>query len=91
LKLLQASGRVILKLPQNRRSELPSGDIAVTIDGEEYIARFAQEYINVVKRGNENVLSQVMRLWFGDRAGERGTKHEVRLRYEAGWHIEKIV
>lgn len=90
LKLIQASGRVILKLPVKMRERLPQGEVVVWIEGEEYIARFAKEYINVIRQGEENVLSALMRQWFGDRAGERGTKHEVRVWQDGGWRIEKV-
>jgi superfamily II DNA or RNA helicase/HKD family nuclease/diadenosine tetraphosphate (Ap4A) HIT family hydrolase len=89
LKLMQAKGRVILKLPQKERDHLPQGEVVVMIDGEEYIARFAKEYVNVLRRGEENVLSELMRGWFGSRAGERGTKHEVRVWNDGVWRMGK--
>lgn len=89
LKLMQATGRVILKLPEKQRTELPQGEVVVMIDGEEYIARFAKEYVNVLRRGEENVLSKLMRGWFGSRAGARGTKHEVRVWNDGVWRMEK--
>lgn len=87
LKLMQASGRVILKLPQKQRDQLPQGEVVVMIDGEEYIARFAKEYLNVLRRGERNVLSELMQAWFGPRAGERGTMHEVRVWNDGVWRM----
>jgi hypothetical protein len=89
LKLMQAKGRVILKLPQKERDQLPQGEVAVMIEGEEYIARFAKEYVNVLRLGESNVLSELMRGWFGSRAGERGTKHEVRVWNDGVWRMGK--
>lgn len=90
LKLMQASGRVILKLPSKMRESLPQGEVKVLIEGEEYVARFAKEYVNVIERDGKNVLSEVMRAWFGERAGERGTKHEVRLWLDGVWRMERL-
>lgn len=90
LKLIQTNGRVILKLPQKQRSLLPSGDISISIYGKQYVARFAKEYINVLKLADENVLSQLMRDWFGQSAGQRGTRHEIRIWNDQGWKIEPV-
>ena len=87
MKLMQAKGRVILKLPQKQRDQLPQGEVVVMIDGEEYIARFAKEYVSVLRRGEENVLSELMLAWFGPRAGERGTLHEVRVWNDGVWRM----
>jgi superfamily II DNA or RNA helicase/diadenosine tetraphosphate (Ap4A) HIT family hydrolase len=90
LKLMQAKGRVILKLPQKQRAELPQGDVVMMIEGKEYVARFAKEYVNVVRLGEENVLSELMREWFGEQAGGRGTRHEVRVWNDGGWNAARV-
>ncbi len=72
----------ILKLPSQVRSRLPDGETDVRFeDGRVWQFRFAKEYCNVARPAGapRNQLPDLMRRWFGPRAGQPGTAFEVRF------------
>jgi hypothetical protein len=86
LKVSHANGQPILFLPPPpERHDLPEGWTDVEADGETLSANFVKIAINVARRGGEttNVLSEVLRRWFGEDAG--GSWHEAFGRTGAGW------
>jgi len=70
--------------PRDNWPNLPEGWTEVHIYNETLDANFAKIAINVMHRpgGEENVLPQNLRKWFGDDAGKPGTRHQVVLRQE---------
>jgi hypothetical protein len=80
-----AGGRSILFLPDRRSNpDIPSGWMEVEADGERLEANFVKVAVNVMRRpGTEdNVLPEVLRRWFGERAGQPGTS--FRVAFEVG-------
>jgi hypothetical protein len=73
---------------------LPSDWALVEIDEKTCAAKFAQQYINVVRETQEatvNILGDILRSWYGPTVGQRGTRFEVQLVQEAdGWHLRRI-
>ena len=58
------------------------------------MAKFAQQYINVVKENQEskeNVLGEILRGWYGPTVGRAGTRFEVQIVQESGiWHLRRV-
>ena len=88
-RMLASSGRPILKLPDRAKHPMvPRGPTNVIINGEGHVANFVKLFVNVVHRpeSNQNVLTEILRGWFGPRAGLPGTKQEVVFdRTGDGW------
>jgi hypothetical protein len=94
-RIISSGDKPIIKLP-NRTDEanIPTDWIPVEIDGRTYAAKFAQQYINVVREtqdAKKNVLPDILRSWYGPTVGQSGTRFEVQLVQESGvWHIRKF-
>jgi hypothetical protein len=74
--------RPILFLPKpDREDSHPEGWVDIEIDSERFQAKFAKIAVNVLHRdGHEaNILSDVLREWFGPTAGQPGTKQFVEF------------
>ena len=72
----------ILKLPSRDRATVPEGDTDVRLsDGSVWQFRFAKEFCNVARPvgSDRNQLPDLLRRWFGPRAGHPGTAFEVRF------------
>lgn len=73
----------ILKLPdRDKVAGLPDGDIDVRLnDGSVWLFRFAKIACNVARPvgSSENRLPNLLRQWFGPRAGQSGTNFQVRF------------
>jgi hypothetical protein len=87
-------GRPIIKLPSRTgEANIPVDWVSVEMDGNAYMAKFAKQYINIVRETQEskkNVLSDILRSWHGPTVGQRGTRFEVQLVQDAdGWHLRK--
>jgi superfamily II DNA or RNA helicase/diadenosine tetraphosphate (Ap4A) HIT family hydrolase len=84
----------ILKLPSRVRSDLPDGETDVRLEnGSVWQFRFAKEYCNVARPAGtaRNQLPDLMRRWFGPRAGQPGTAFEVRFhRSPDGLWVEPV-
>jgi hypothetical protein len=88
-------GRPIIKLPSRTgEANIPVDWVSVEMDGNAYMAKFAKQYINIVRETQEskkNVLSDILRSWHGPTVGQRGTRFEVQLVQDAdGWHLRKV-
>jgi hypothetical protein len=93
-RIISASGRPIIKLPSRTgEANIPIDWVSIEIDGKAYAAKFAQQYINVVRETQEsrvNVLGDILRSWHGPTVGQRGTRFEVQLVQDTdGWHLRK--
>jgi superfamily II DNA or RNA helicase/diadenosine tetraphosphate (Ap4A) HIT family hydrolase len=91
-RVIQTNGRPILKLPErDKYPEIPEGWVRITVVEDEathYEMSFQKVAVNVMRRpeGDSNVLGEVLRQWFGEDAGQPGTKYQVRFsRTEDGW------
>ena len=86
-KVSHTNGRPLLFLP-NRKSNphIPSGWTEVFVEGELHEANFVKVAINVVRRkgATKNVLSEILRRWFGIQAGLPGTSFIVAIRRAEG-------
>jgi hypothetical protein len=72
----------ILKLPPRGSLRVPEGDTDVRLaDGSVWLFRFAAEFCNVARPVGTptNQLPDLLRRWFGPRAGQPGTAFEVRF------------
>jgi SOS-response transcriptional repressor LexA len=72
----------ILKLPPRGLVALPEGETDVRMpDGAVWQFRFAKEYCNVARPAGtaRNGLPDLLRKWFGPRAGQPGTGFQVRF------------
>jgi superfamily II DNA or RNA helicase/diadenosine tetraphosphate (Ap4A) HIT family hydrolase/HKD family nuclease len=90
MSVKHAGGNPILFLPDRERTpSIPEqGWHDVTIDGESYRANFVKIAVNVVcaADSDKNVLSKILRGWFGPDAGLPGTDFKVSSeRADGGW------
>lgn len=72
----------ILKLPARQAIDLPMGETDVRLtDGRVWQFRFAKEFCNIARPAGtqQNQLPDLLRRWFGPRAGQPGTAFEVRF------------
>ena len=77
-KLINSGDRPIIKLNDSLRSFLPDGETEVLINGKIYRARFAQIAVNVIQdEAGGNVLTEILRGWFGAKAGMPGEADRV--------------
>lgn len=84
----------ILKLPPRASVTLPDGETDVRLpDGAIWQFRFAKEYCNVARPAGTatNRLPDLLRGWFGPRAGQPGTAFQVRFQAGPdGYWIEPV-
>lgn len=83
-RVIQSGGRPILKLPdRNKNLALPTGWQLVEANGELFNAKFAKQFINVLRRSKDkseaNVLPELLRSLLGPLAGQPGTRFTVML------------
>jgi superfamily II DNA or RNA helicase/diadenosine tetraphosphate (Ap4A) HIT family hydrolase/HKD family nuclease len=90
-KVIQTGGRPILKLPDRGvYPGIPEGEMDVSVDGKSMNARFVKQFVNVLadRDAGENELAAVVREWFGDAAGQPGTRFFVAFTLESGaWSL----
>ncbi|MFM8215413.1 MAG: hypothetical protein ACKN82_12315, partial [Pirellula sp.] len=94
-RIICSGDKPIIKLPKRTdEANIPTDCISVEIDGKTYAAKFAQQYINVVREtqdAKKNVLPDILRSWYGPTVGQSGTRFEVQLVQESGvWQLRKI-
>ena len=93
LKVSHSSGNPILRFDRSRRSDIPEGDVTVSVDGDPLLFSFKKIAVNVAaeRPGGANVLPTRMRRWFGVNAGLPGTRHEVLLeRVSDLWRLRPL-
>jgi len=75
------------------RYQVPEGEVTVRLpDGRLWVFRFAKEFINVAHPAGEegNRFGALMREWFGERAGERGTGFDIEFsKIEEEWLLNR--
>ncbi|HMG23783.1 MAG TPA: S24 family peptidase, partial [Kofleriaceae bacterium] len=77
----------IVKLPSRDRSQIPEGETDVRLpDGAVWQFRFAKEFCNVARPAgtSRNQLPDLLRGWFGPRAGQPGTAFQIRFHAAPG-------
>lgn len=77
----------IVKLPPRNRVAIPEGETDVRLpDGAVWQFRFAKEYCNVARPAgtSRNQLPDLLRGWFGPRAGQPGTAFQIRFHAAPG-------
>jgi superfamily II DNA or RNA helicase/diadenosine tetraphosphate (Ap4A) HIT family hydrolase/SOS-response transcriptional repressor LexA len=77
----------ILKLPPRDRATIPQGETDVRLpDGAVWQFRFAKEFCNVARPAGtaRNQLPDLLRGWFGPRAGQPGTAFQLRFHASPG-------
>lgn len=91
-KVSHSGGRAILFVPD--KSKCPDRPVGLTTmqlpDGSEWEFKFVKVACNVASpRGQKtNQLSDLLRSWYGDKAGMPGTAFTVRFETKAGrWHV----
>lgn len=81
-RVSRAGERLMLFLPdRGKMAGIPEGWVAITIGDKDYQANFAKIAVNVLEEvgGDTNVLSDVLREWFGPGAGLPGTTQAVEF------------
>ena len=80
-KVLSNQRDPIVKLPRRTGDAIPEGETDVRLpDGAMWQFRFAKEYCNVAHPASAaNQLPDLLRTWFGPRAGQPGTAFQVRF------------
>jgi hypothetical protein len=81
-KVLSNQRDPILKLPPRSTGAVPEGEVDVGMaDGAVWQFRFMKELCNVARRAGQsrNELPDLLRGWFGPRAGQPGTAFQVRF------------
>jgi superfamily II DNA or RNA helicase/HKD family nuclease/diadenosine tetraphosphate (Ap4A) HIT family hydrolase len=91
-KVSHAGGTPILFLPKREATAgIPEGWVdVITPDGVNYQAKFAKIAVNVLQRvgkGEENVLGEVLRGWFGTDTGQPGTTNFVEFTRKGGQYL----
>ncbi|MFW6182121.1 MAG: helicase-related protein [Spirochaetota bacterium] len=90
----RAGRQPMLFLPGRKANpDMPRGWTEVTIYGERYEANFVKVAVNVVRKKGQagNELPEVLRRWFGFRAGLPGTSFKVVFRpTDTGYVLEPL-
>jgi len=93
-RVSHSGGNPIIRLPDRERVEgIPEGWVDVDVGDEVVQANFVKIAVNVMHRpdGDDNVLPEVMRSWFGADAGQPGTRHQVQFsKVEGTWQLRPI-
>lgn len=73
----------ILELPSRKHAQLPEGETDVRVEGAVWTFRLGKDVCTVAKRAGsaQNRLPDLLRTWFGPRAGMPGTAFEVRFEH----------
>jgi hypothetical protein len=91
-RVIQTSGTPIIKLPDRKRADVPSGETNCRLpDGSIWRFRFVKHFVNVARPvgANVNRLAELMQSWFGADVGLRGTDYRVEFTHgKAGWSAE---
>ncbi|MFC1524023.1 DEAD/DEAH box helicase family protein [Thermodesulfobacteriota bacterium] len=79
-KLMNSGTSPIIKLNDRLRNALPEGEAEVEIEGRMYRFRFAKIAVNVIMdESGTNVIADILRNWFGEKAGMPGEMQQVRF------------
>jgi superfamily II DNA or RNA helicase/diadenosine tetraphosphate (Ap4A) HIT family hydrolase/SOS-response transcriptional repressor LexA len=86
-KILWNQRDPIIKLPPRDRATIPEGETDVRLpDGAVWQFRFAKQFCNVARPAgtSRNQLPDLLRGWFGPRAGQPGTAFQIRFHASPG-------
>ena len=92
-RIIQSGGRPIIRIPDREQfPEFPEGETELLVDGKKYTAKFVKYFLNVIRDSSgNNVLGELVRGFYGDDAGQPGTKFDVIFTNdENGWSMRKI-
>jgi superfamily II DNA or RNA helicase/diadenosine tetraphosphate (Ap4A) HIT family hydrolase len=94
-RIIASNNSPIIKLPaRTGETNIPIDWVAVEIDGLNYMAKFAKQYINVIRKtteSKENLLREILRTWYGPTVGKTGTRFQVQLLQEGDvWHLRRV-
>ena len=91
-KLMKSGASPIIKLNDSLRPVLPEGEIGIRINGRLYKARFAKIAVNVIQdEVGDNVIADILRNWFGPKAGMPGEIHQVRfVKKRDEWSLQPV-
>lgn len=92
LEVSHSNFRPILRFDRERRPDIPSGVVAVVVQGETLSFDFKKIAVNVARRAGStvNVLPEVLRKLLGPATGQPGIRHRVRLvRADDAWLLER--
>ncbi len=94
-KVLHSGGRPIIKLPaRTNNPDIPHGPTPIEVNGTQHQATFAKEFINVINpdaQSKQNILTEILRAWFGQDAGKPGTRFQVVIeRVDGEWKMEPV-
>jgi superfamily II DNA or RNA helicase/HKD family nuclease/diadenosine tetraphosphate (Ap4A) HIT family hydrolase len=82
-KVSRTGGRPVLFLPdRDTNPRIPRGWTEVLVEGQPYEANFVKVAVKVLRQkgSSENVLSNLLRQWFGMNVGLPGTSFHVKFR-----------
>lgn len=88
-----ASGPILMPLDRERYPEIPTGETTVIVDGKEYLFDFRKIAVNVARERPDgpNVLSEILRGWFGSEEGSSGRDHWTVLAITSGgYRLEQL-
>jgi superfamily II DNA or RNA helicase len=90
-----SGGRPMLFLPdRDQHPGIPESWTPVTVQGESFNANFVKVAVNVLRRegSGENCLPEILRGFFGEKAGQPGTGQRVRFVYrDDAYELEPLV
>ncbi|MCB9725547.1 MAG: DUF3427 domain-containing protein [Spirochaetaceae bacterium] len=93
-RVSHSDGNPIIRLPDRRRVDgIPEGWVEVDVGDERLQANFVKIAVNVMRRsgGEENVLPEVLRSWFGADAGQPGTRYQVEFaKIDGTWQLRSV-
>ena len=93
IRVSHSGGSPILRFDRRQQPAIPEAgsEVIVLVDDESYLFRFQKIAVNVARQqeSSSNVLSTLMRQWFGPSAGLPGTHHYVMLSKRSnGWVLK---
>lgn len=93
-RVSHSSGNPILRLPDRKSIEgIPEGWVSVDVSGDVVELKFSSIAINLARLpdGEANILPDLLRRWFGESAGQPGTRQLVELSQSNGtWSIAPV-
>jgi len=92
-RIIQSGGRPIIRLPDRDKYEFPEGETTLEVNGENYTAKFVKYFLNVIRDSSgDNVLGDLVRGFYGQDAGQPGTRFDVIFKSSSGsgWAMQKV-
>ncbi|MCP4477407.1 MAG: DUF3427 domain-containing protein, partial [Planctomycetaceae bacterium] len=94
-KIIHSNQKPIIKLPnREKQPSIPFEWVPVLVNGNQVYAKFVKEFINVIRdkpESDKNLLTEILRDWFGDDVGLPGTNFQVQFESLGGtYHMTKV-